>query len=182
MKIYSVQTLPLLVCFVCATLAVSDSTDACGGKIVQVDEVVQADEQNVEDDGEMNDLERVRELCTELKRQEILSRLKMQLEQLEGVLKLEENQIKKLSIAAKAVSGKRKDQWAKIMEDYEIWGEMLEILGGDLGQLEDKELTDFSKLPAGLLYYLDLTDLGIVCFGPGTKSVLAQVAAIRTQR
>lgn len=166
MNNFTFRPVLLVVCLVCLAFFVSGSTQACCCKIYQVDEVIQADAQNDEDDDGMNDLERVRELCIELKRQEILSRLRMQLEQLEGVLDLKENQVKKLSIAAKAVSGKRKDQWAKIMEEYDVWSEMLEVLGGDLEQLEEGALTDFSKLPAGLLYYLDLTELGIAAPGP----------------
>ncbi len=118
-----------------------------------------------EEDGTVRseDVERLRTVVLEVKRQAFLGQLMMQIDRLEKLLKLKESQVKKLSIAAKAVSGRRKEKWATLMDDYEMWEEMGQSVAANLDELEKADLSDFSKLPAQLLFYMDDSEtLGIV--------------------
>lgn len=163
-----------LVCLLIFSLLLvpAGAVNACCLSGLQEEEVTQ----------EADVMERVKELCTDIKRQAVQAQLTMQIERLESLLKLEERQVKKLSIAAKAVSGKQKEAWAKIMGEYDMWGELAASLGGDLEKFEDTEFSDFGKLPADLLYYLELNDLDIVTSSPARskfwlktlKSVLSE--------
>lgn len=143
-------------CFACTLLFPLNFADASSW-CFQEEEVIQ---------GETDRRERHKDLCIEIKGRVVLDQLTMQIEQWETRLKLEEGQVRKLSIAAKAVAGKQKATWARIMNDYEMWSEVSETMGAELDQLDEKGFSDFSQLPQDLLYYMELTDLGVVTSEP----------------
>lgn len=113
-----------------------------------------------DDDEEANsdDGDRMRAIVVEIKKQGLLGRLAMEIDQLKESLELDDKQVRKLSIVAKAVSGKRNKKWVKQMDEYGMWEDIAQ--GGliDLDELEKADLSDFSNVPSQILLYIDETE------------------------
>lgn len=104
-----------------------------------------------------------------VKKLDVILQLQMQVDELKEVCGIDDNQAKKLNIAAKAAAQKQMEKWSKTMDEFQMWDSM----GAD--KEDEKNIRvdeiDLSKVDPDVLQWMSTDFTGEMRTGPSNEKV-----------